>query len=239
MRLINDKCCKAYRGQVANFYPKSMIWELFHPLGSNNQSLIEETSNQVNRQNTEYTERRAGLWLLIVTVYNAVYFNVTGLCVITDSLYAHNEYYGAGAEPGRKSWAHCTGIQLKQVETVTVPMLVLQYSLQLALGVWWGETKVKQGNTTSEKETGCQTAHYIVETLGNVRIIYINKDGWFVCTSSLCTKMKPKHSRYRYCHLALVMSFGVYIIETGGWNRDIEISPVLYWCYLWEKFLGC
>ncbi len=54
-------------------------------------------------------------------------------CVITDFLYSRDDYDGASAELGGKSWANYTGVHLKQVETVTVPLPVLQHGLQWAL----------------------------------------------------------------------------------------------------------
>ncbi len=54
---------QAYRCEIANLHPKSVIWELLHAFGSNNQSLVEETSNEVNSQKTERTERRECLMI--------------------------------------------------------------------------------------------------------------------------------------------------------------------------------
>lgn len=128
----------AYRCQISNLHPECIIWELLHPFGSNNQSLVEETSNEVNSQKTEPTERREDLWSLMVYII----INVEGFCVIADCLYGHDEYYGASAELGLRSWAHCTGVQLKQVETVVFFLPVIQHHLQWALGITWRETKV-------------------------------------------------------------------------------------------------
>lgn len=157
---------QAYRCQIANLHPKSIIRELLHPFGSNNQSLVEETSNEVNSQNTEPTERREALWSLII-------YNIKcnkGFYVITDCLYAHDEYYGAGAEVGLKNRAHCTGVQLEKVETVVLPLPFLQHHLQLALGVRWQETKVNtRQHTLRKEETACKTTSHTGEALDHVQ----------------------------------------------------------------------
>ena len=54
------KVLQTYRCQIAHLYPESVIRELLHPFGTNNQSLVEETSSEVNSQKTESTESREG-----------------------------------------------------------------------------------------------------------------------------------------------------------------------------------
>lgn len=55
--IIKKKKKCAYRCQVANFHPKSIVGELLHPFGSDDQPLIEETSNKVESQKHESTKK--------------------------------------------------------------------------------------------------------------------------------------------------------------------------------------
>lgn len=53
---------QAYCCQVANLQPEEIIGDLLHPFGSNNQPLVEETSDYVDSHKTGPTEGREKLW---------------------------------------------------------------------------------------------------------------------------------------------------------------------------------
>lgn len=106
------------------------------------QSVAGRGNLQWGKQSEDRTHWKKRRPMITDGLYYIMFFNVEGFCVIADCLYGHDEYYGASAELGLRSWAHCTGVQLKQVETVVFSLPVIQHHLQWALGVTWRETKV-------------------------------------------------------------------------------------------------
>lgn len=101
-----------HRCQIPNLHPECVIWELLHPFSSNNQSLVEKTSNEVNGQEAEPTEKKTknGLMSLKTTNKNCCFGGFLRQCIHT-----HDEDNGTSAELGLNSWAHCAGVQPEQV----------------------------------------------------------------------------------------------------------------------------
>lgn len=122
-----------YCSQISNLHPECIVWELLQPFGSNYQPLVEEASNEVNRQKTEPAEKGEDLWLVIFSI------NMCCFCIIRDCHCVHDEYNGASAELGIRSWARSAGFQLKQVDAVVCSLLVLLHELQWSLGDRWKE----------------------------------------------------------------------------------------------------
>ncbi len=110
-------------------------------------------------------------------------------------LYAHDEYYGASAEMGLKNWAHCTAVQLKQVETVVLPFPLLQHHLQLALGVRRRETKGKH-KATHTKKKGDSVQDYMpprrcVRPCSDHRTQPLHSFQWEHCRAADAKKVDP------------------------------------------------
>lgn len=57
LKAIYQLLC-SYRCQISNLHPECIVWELLHPFSSNNEALVQETSNEVNRQEREPTEKK-------------------------------------------------------------------------------------------------------------------------------------------------------------------------------------
>lgn len=54
---IIHQVARPHRRQVPNLHPEVVVGKLFNPFGSNDQPLIQESSNKVNSQKTNHAAR--------------------------------------------------------------------------------------------------------------------------------------------------------------------------------------